>query len=234
MRRAVEARPILLRALNEGYVSPYRSSLTEIVQIIGRATRDAPGKTRARFTNLDCRARRFRGGRHRSGKRYAESHRGELADLHSVSVTDQRDGHGLAVGKLHPYCHTTKWIRPGGHFQLHRRARRRQVLVLAIECHSFGVSRNFHNGRWTAAGAANNLFPVWRKVGGGLALSLILLPFGRRRTRPFLAVIFLTLVGIVATGCATPSTKSQDYTIAVTASGGSVMQTTNITLTVNQ
>jgi superfamily II DNA or RNA helicase len=30
----------------------YRSSLTEIVQIIGRATRDAPGKQRARFTNL--------------------------------------------------------------------------------------------------------------------------------------------------------------------------------------
>jgi superfamily II DNA or RNA helicase len=30
----------------------YRSSLTEIVQIIGRATRDAEGKTTARFTNL--------------------------------------------------------------------------------------------------------------------------------------------------------------------------------------
>lgn len=30
----------------------YRSSLTEIVQIIGRTTRDAPGKTRVRFTNL--------------------------------------------------------------------------------------------------------------------------------------------------------------------------------------
>jgi len=30
----------------------YRSSLVEIVQIIGRATRDAPGKTHARFTNL--------------------------------------------------------------------------------------------------------------------------------------------------------------------------------------
>ncbi|KQY26208.1 DEAD/DEAH box helicase [Rhizobium sp. Root482] len=30
----------------------YRSSLTEIVQIIGRATRDAPGKSQARFTNL--------------------------------------------------------------------------------------------------------------------------------------------------------------------------------------
>ena len=30
----------------------YRASLTEIVQIIGRATRDAPGKPSARFTNL--------------------------------------------------------------------------------------------------------------------------------------------------------------------------------------
>lgn len=30
----------------------YRNSLTEIVQIIGRATRDAPGKTSAKFTNL--------------------------------------------------------------------------------------------------------------------------------------------------------------------------------------
>ena len=30
----------------------YRSSLTEVVQIIGRATRDAPAKARARFTNL--------------------------------------------------------------------------------------------------------------------------------------------------------------------------------------
>ena len=30
----------------------YRSSLTEIIQIIGRATRDAPNKARARFTNL--------------------------------------------------------------------------------------------------------------------------------------------------------------------------------------
>jgi superfamily II DNA or RNA helicase len=30
----------------------YRASLTEIIQIIGRATRDAPGKARARFTNL--------------------------------------------------------------------------------------------------------------------------------------------------------------------------------------
>jgi hypothetical protein len=30
----------------------YRSSMTEVVQIIGRTTRDAPGKTEAQFTNL--------------------------------------------------------------------------------------------------------------------------------------------------------------------------------------
>jgi hypothetical protein len=30
----------------------YRGSLTEVIQIIGRTTRDAPGKTHARFTNL--------------------------------------------------------------------------------------------------------------------------------------------------------------------------------------
>ncbi len=30
----------------------YRSSLTEVIQIIGRSTRDAPGKERARFTNF--------------------------------------------------------------------------------------------------------------------------------------------------------------------------------------
>ena len=56
----------------------YRASLTEIVQIIGRATRDAPGKRRARFTNLIAEPDR-RGSRDRSGERYAEGDRGEPA-----------------------------------------------------------------------------------------------------------------------------------------------------------
>jgi superfamily II DNA or RNA helicase len=46
----------------------YRSSLTEIVQIIGRATRDAPGKTRARFTNLIFRTGCLKGSRQRGGE----------------------------------------------------------------------------------------------------------------------------------------------------------------------
>ena len=37
---------------NHALTVGYRSSLTEVVQIIGRATRDAPGKEYARFTNL--------------------------------------------------------------------------------------------------------------------------------------------------------------------------------------
>lgn len=37
---------------NHALTAGYRSSLTEIVQIIGRATRDAPGKESAKFTNL--------------------------------------------------------------------------------------------------------------------------------------------------------------------------------------
>ena len=58
----------------------YRSSLTEIVQIIGRATRDAEGKERSRFTNLiaepDCRA----GRRGRGGERHAQGHFRQPAD----------------------------------------------------------------------------------------------------------------------------------------------------------
>ena len=45
---AKEGFDCMVRALTVGY----RSSLTEIIQIIGRATRDARGKTHARFTNL--------------------------------------------------------------------------------------------------------------------------------------------------------------------------------------
>lgn len=64
--RAVKGRPdvdiiIALGMAKEGFdwvwcehvlTVGYRGSLTEVVQIIGRATRDAPGKTEAQFTNL--------------------------------------------------------------------------------------------------------------------------------------------------------------------------------------
>ena len=56
----------------------YRSSLTEIVQIIGRVTRDAPAKT-VTIHQPDCRAHgRMRGGGR--GERHPESHRCQFAD----------------------------------------------------------------------------------------------------------------------------------------------------------
>ena len=58
----------------------YRSSLTEIVQIIGRATRDAPGKTSGAVHEPDRRTGRLGRGGHRGGERHPQGHRGEPAD----------------------------------------------------------------------------------------------------------------------------------------------------------
>lgn len=85
-----------------------------------------------------------------------------------------------------------------------------------------------------ATAAKTNLLPVWSKVGSGLALSLVLWPFVRRRARIFLPAVFLMVTGMVATGCGSGSAKSQNYTVTVTASGGGVSQTVNITLTIKQ
>jgi hypothetical protein len=58
----------------------YRASLTEIVQIIGRATRDAPGKTPGTLYESDRRARRERTAGNGGGERHAEGDRGQPAD----------------------------------------------------------------------------------------------------------------------------------------------------------
>ena len=54
----------------------YRNSLTEIVQIIGRVTRDAPGKAKARFTNLIAEPMAAQTDVVEAGERHAE---GEIA-----------------------------------------------------------------------------------------------------------------------------------------------------------
>ena len=65
----------------------YRSSLTEIVQIIGRVTRDAEGKTRARFTNLIAEPDATRRGCFRSRQRHAEGDCRQLAHGTSSCTT---------------------------------------------------------------------------------------------------------------------------------------------------
>ena len=86
----------------------YRSSLTEIVQIIGRSTRDAPGKTHARFSNfialpdIDDGADGPRG----RGERYVppgEGHAGRRALLRCwLRVIRRHDPHRLGA------CHAAR------------------------------------------------------------------------------------------------------------------------------
>lgn len=74
----------------------YRSSLTEIVQIIGRATRDAPGKTRARFTNLiaepDASEQAVRDSRQNDER--GEPETGRSSDCGQTHRIDARRGKG--------------------------------------------------------------------------------------------------------------------------------------------
>lgn len=70
----------------------YRSSLTEIIQIIGRATRDAPGKESATFTNLIAEPARPIGSQRGNDL----SPQAEIPDKHVISP------HDAAVGA--PWC----------------------------------------------------------------------------------------------------------------------------------
>ena len=74
----------------------YRSSLTEIVQIIGRATRDAPGKTRARFTNLIAEPTASEGAVAEAAQRTMRDGAPQLLDF---GISDERAWEvGLACG----------------------------------------------------------------------------------------------------------------------------------------
>ena len=82
-----------------------------------------------------------------------------------------------------------------------------------------------------ASSAKNEKLPSWKKVGAGMAFALLLWPFRRRRGPTLCAIAFLALSAVVATGCG-GSQKAQSYMVTVTASGGSVTQTTSLSLTV--
>ena len=73
--------------------------------------------------------------------------------------------------------------------------------------------------------------PLWEKASAGIALALLLWPFGRRRPGQRLALLILLVVGAIIAGCGGGS-KSQNYTVSVAASGGGVSQTSSISLTV--
>jgi hypothetical protein len=81
--------------------------------------------------------------------------------------------------------------------------------------------------------ANNSRLLSWQKAGVGVALALLLWPFTKRRTRYSLLLVILSIACLATIGCIS-SPKSQNYTVTVTASGGSITQTSSITLTVTQ
>ena len=85
----------------------------------------------------------------------------------------------------------------------------------------------------SSSSATGSRLPPWEKAGAELALALLLWPFGRRRLGYRLSIVLLLLVGFVAAGCG-GGTKSQNYSVSVMASGGSVSQTSSISLTITQ
>lgn len=82
-----------------------------------------------------------------------------------------------------------------------------------------------------ATSAKNEKLRPWENAGEGLAFALLLWPFCKRRGRTLCAIVLLSLSVLVVTGCV-GSQKAQTYTVTVTASGGSVTQTTSLNLTV--
>jgi hypothetical protein len=108
-----------------------------------------------------------------------------------------------------------------------------------------GYGCSFSPSTVTPAGAAINsnmtispassarstrLLPL-QKAGVGLALALLLWPFARRRPVYSLAIAIFAIACLAATGCIS-SPKSENYTVTITASGGSITKTSSITLTV--
>jgi len=73
--------------------------------------------------------------------------------------------------------------------------------------------------------------PRLERIGGGLALALLLWPLRRRRIHWICGFVCLAILGSFLTGCG-GSPKSQTATVTITATGGSVIQSTTVNLTV--
>jgi sugar lactone lactonase YvrE len=84
----------------------------------------------------------------------------------------------------------------------------------------------------SASAKASRLLP-WQKAGLGLAFALLLLPFRRRNSRFSLVAVILSLVCLTTIGCTNPP-KQTKYTVTITATGGSITQTSSISLSVTQ
>jgi hypothetical protein len=83
----------------------------------------------------------------------------------------------------------------------------------------------------SAASARGSRSLPWEKTGAGLALALLLLPFGRRRTRYRLIALILSVACLAAIGCIS-SPKPEKYAVSITALGGGITQSSSVSLTI--
>jgi hypothetical protein len=73
----------------------------------------------------------------------------------------------------------------------------------------------------------------WQKLAGALALSIFLWPAARRRRWPF-AVLFLLFTGLAISGCGSnESEQAKPYSITITATSGTLTQSTVLHLTLD-
>jgi len=85
----------------------------------------------------------------------------------------------------------------------------------------------------TTAMNQSQSLPLWAKITSGVSMALLLWPIRKRRVWAAFVLAILFGAGFVMVGCGgSNSPKSKNYTVTVTATGGSVTQTTNLALTV--
>jgi hypothetical protein len=80
--------------------------------------------------------------------------------------------------------------------------------------------------------------PLWRELGGGMMVCLLLWPFRRRRFRLLLAVAAILTVGSGIIACGSSSSAetqhSTTYPLTVTASSGGITHSVSLNITVTQ
>jgi hypothetical protein len=75
--------------------------------------------------------------------------------------------------------------------------------------------------------------PYWSKLGGSIAVALLLWPFRRRRLRLLVALAAMFTVGLTISACGTSETMTNDL-VTITAAGGGITHTASIKLSVTQ
>jgi drug/metabolite transporter (DMT)-like permease len=82
------------------------------------------------------------------------------------------------------------------------------------------------------ASADSQKLLLWTRLAGGISVALLLWPMRRRRVWPAIVLAFALMAGFAMAGCGGSWAKSQTYTVSVSAAGGSVTQSTTVTLMV--